>query len=129
MTITIRKEEEDLPLIKSKILKRRLTGDIEVIEREQLETEILESISDENIEESEAQRILEDDLNVVDTGMLLQVKNVFYCVIDLDPGEIYYPPAAGVIAEAWKKGIITSEQVDKRLSDYRKAFKKNKKSS
>ena len=120
---------KNLPIIKSKILKRRLTGDKEIIEREQLEEEILESISDENIEELQVQRILADELNVVDTGMMLQVKNVFYCAIDLDPGEIYYPPAAGIIAEAWKKGIITSEQVDKRLSDYRKAFKKNKKSS
>ena len=118
-----------MPIIKSKILKRRLTGDIEIIEREQLEEEILESISDENIEESQVQRILADELNVVDTGMMLQVKNMFYCAIDLDPGKIYYPAAAGIIAEAWKKGIITSEQVDKRLSDYRKAFKKNKKSS
>lgn len=118
-----------MPLIKSKILKRRLTGDIEIIEREQLEEEILESLSDENIEESQAYRILADELNVVDTGMMLQVKNMFYCAIDLDQGEIYYPAAAGIIAEAWKKGIITSQQVDKRLSDYRKAFKKNKKAA
>lgn len=118
-----------MPLIKSKILKRRLTGDIEIIEREQLEEEILESISDENIEESQVQRILADELNVVDTGMMLQVKNMFYCAIDLDPEEIYYPASAGIIAEAWKKGIITSQQVDKRLSDYRKAFKKNKKAA
>ena len=84
-----------MPIIKAKIL-RNIGDHMSIINREQLEAELLEVI-DESLEESEKQYELDNKINVVDRGFLLQEKDVFYCALELDPGEVYAPPAAGVI--------------------------------
>ena len=111
-----------MPIIKTKIL-RNVGDEISIINREQLETELLEVIG-ESLEETEKQYELDNKINVVDRGFLLQEKNIFYCALELDPGEIYAPPAAGVIILAWKKGLVKSSEIDIRLKPYKKYFKR-----
>lgn len=112
-----------MPIIKSKILKRT-EKEIVAITREQLELDILKSF-DNNMDDSQKERSMNDEINTVDRGMLLTIDGIDYCSIELDPGEIYGPPVAGTIAEAWKQGIIKSSEVDKRLKPYKRIFKRN----
>ncbi len=65
-----------MPIIKTKILKN-VGDEISIINREQLETELLEVIG-ESLEETEKQYELDNKINVVDRGFLLQEKNIFY---------------------------------------------------
>ncbi|MDT2850203.1 hypothetical protein P7H60_13695 [Vagococcus carniphilus] len=86
-------------------LLRRQNGVTTKITRDDCKKEV-ESILKETIAEEQLERTVNDELNLVDRGFLLSIRDIDFCPLDLEFGDNFAPPSVGMILEARRKGVI-----------------------